>query len=524
MKQRSTSMVLKGLLIITCYLLLARLASSKVSIGKAYLTGEKTEHFLSKFSIGVGVGRLEAKFWVKNIYDNPRELTIFIYCDEDWPKAEQALTCRDKIKHSRRSERLIFQHHEHYVGENVYGRPNNVAQVFRLQLNLTMHIRTHYWYFTLADCTLEEFYHEVPIIYYNLELYNEPGDNHLPADEMGLPQLYRLNACIAVCSFVALVYMIVEKVNNSGSVHLVLIMLSAAILLNLLSTIFEIHHLSEYALDGIGSNFSDAMAAVTGAACDFIVTFLLISVSCGWTLTNSLPMDLTSFGFINQKIMSGGIFARLVEILKKPSNILSNFNLASFTLLMLFLFHVTLILWGRYYSDEFNKFHDFEHFPGKILMVFRTVCGIFFWFAATSTIRLQGNVGEMASFLTKFRLVGFAWFFCLPVCVLFAPLWAEYLRHWWITGGTMLLQSTAIVFFLFLFIGEKNSVYYRKSTVGMKNVDLNGNNFSNNINDTTVTSMSMNNADINAIASAGFFMGGIRSSVKAIKKARVHVD
>ena len=65
-------------LVCTCFLAMLHQTLSKVITGKALLTGVNTEHFLGKFSIGVGTGRVVADFWVKDIYDNPQELTVCI--------------------------------------------------------------------------------------------------------------------------------------------------------------------------------------------------------------------------------------------------------------------------------------------------------------------------------------------------------------------------------------------------------------------------------------------------------------
>ena len=516
------NMLHKILIIVLNTVIALQSARSKVSTGKALLNGQYTEHFLSKFSIGIGVGRLEAKFWVANIYDNPRELSLYIYCDEDWPSVQTATTCREKTQYSRRIEKIVFQHHKHYNNEYIGGRPDKVAQVFRVQVNLTMHIRTHYWYFMLADCTLEEYYHEVPPVYYNVEVYNEPGDNHLPADEVGLPGLYRLNAFIVLCCLFILVYFTIKKAKDTGNVHIILLLLIFSAFLSFVSSVFEIKHLSVYQRDGVGSSLSNTMAATTGAMCDFVMTFLLLSVSCGWTLSSSLPMDLASLGFVNTKAAHRSAFISIVAQLRRPSTLLSNCNFTGFVLLLLLLFHLILVVWGRQYEDEFDKFHDFEHLPGKIFMLFRVLIGIFFWFAATATIELQGNVGKMASFLSKFRLIGFAWFSCMPTCVAFAPLWAEYLRHWWITGGTMLCQSFALGFFSFLLIGTKNSLYYRKSTVGMQNLDLGGKN-------TLINTDGHNYKGNSKDTSAGrdnhkSYFSNLSNTMQLVKKARIHVD
>jgi hypothetical protein len=523
-------------IIVLTILAVLRTVQSKVSFGTAILTGEHTEHFLSKFSIGIGSGSLEAKFWVENIYENPRELSLHIYCDEDWRSVQTATTCRDKIQYSRRSEKLVFQHHEQDDVENAKGHPAKIAQVFSVEVNLTMHIRTHYWYFMLADCTLEEYYHEVPKIYYNVVVYNEPGNNHLPADETGMSILYLSNTIFSVCGLILSVYAISKEARETGSLHLISIMLLLAILLSISSTVFEIFHLSKYTDDGIGSNFSDTMAAVTGSMFDFVVTFLLLSVSCGWTLTASLPMNLSSLGFTNKTRAAKGLFYLINLQLRKPSKLMSNFNLASSVLVILFLFHLALVICGRSYGDEFDTFHDFEHFPGKVLMLFRIACGVFFLFASTKTIKLQGGVGDMASFLLKFRIMGMLWFLSLPFGVFFAPLFAEYLRHWWITAITMILQCFAIGSLLYLLAGHGISLYDRRSILGTEGLLPECRN-RKMLNPSRISTMPMSIADgygntvedgvLNKTGSkikTTSIIQGLRSTVKAIKKARIHID
>ena len=146
--------------------------------------------------------------------------------------------------------------------------------------------------------------------------------------------------------------------------------------------------------------------------------------------------------------------------------------MVSLTLASLFVFHLVLVLWGRMYDDEFYSFHNFEHLPGRILMLFRAVCGILFWFLVTQTMHMQGGVGDMASFLSTFRLFGMTWFWSLPIAVLLAPLWAEYLRHWWISGVVMLGQSLTMGGLTYTIFDSKNSIFYRKSAAGSRDNSL----------------------------------------------------
>ena len=60
---------------------------------------------------------------------------------------------------------------------------------------MTSSIRTHVWYFTLADCSLERYLHPVPAVHYRAEMRD--GDSHLPVDENGLRGLHFFNMVTA---------------------------------------------------------------------------------------------------------------------------------------------------------------------------------------------------------------------------------------------------------------------------------------------------------------------------------------
>jgi|EP00945_MAST-04E_sp_MAST-4E-sp1_P003358 hypothetical protein len=483
-------------------------ADAKLVTGSFVLDGVSTEHFMAKFSFGIGTGRISGRFWVENDYNDPRELELYYFCDDEWPAAQKALTCRDKVALARDRDRLAFEKHATADGENELGKPARVSQVFRVNKNFTMHIRTHYWYFMIADCTLEEYFHKVPRIYYNLEIFNEPGDHHLPADEFGMARLHTLNAMYLAGCLVAMGYTVIQRITKSSSIHIAVLMLGSALLLGLLSSICELIHLGTYESNGIGSAFCDTLSALCESLCDFVVSFLLISIACGWTLNSTLPMSMATFGFSKKR---QGIVELILSQLRNPKMFFRKQNAKSTGLLLgLFMYHVLLVIWGRRYGEEFDTFHDFEHTPGRLLLLFRCCAGILFFFASHSTRKRQGGVGEIASFLFMFQMVGVGWFFSLPAMVVIASITAEYLRHMFISGGTMFLQNLACSGFVYLFLGANNSLFYRSSTAGKQgSVDLDS---------VPKSKFSL------GISNRSSFAPSISNVLSKVRKTRVHVD
>ena len=141
---------------------------------------------------------------------------------------------------------------------------------------MTSSIRTHVWYFTLADCSLERYLHPVPAVHYRAEMRD--GDSHLPVDENGLRPLHFFNM---VTAFI-LVYAVGKRIalaaagrakkgDGDRDVHAAEVLLCAAAACDALSSFFELRHLAAYASNGVGSHFSDALSAYFEALCDALL-------------------------------------------------------------------------------------------------------------------------------------------------------------------------------------------------------------------------------------------------------------
>jgi len=117
-------------------------------------------------------------------------------------------------------------------------------------------------------------------------------------------------------------------------------------------------------------------------------------------------------------------------------------------------------------DDDFLKFHDYDGLSGKFLIFQRIVLGISFFVGIRGTIRSEEVRGQLQleTFLKRLMGFGLAWFFAFPVLVAIAPVWAHYLRHRFVTGGVMVIQSICLTLMASqLFSGK--SVYSKVSEV-----------------------------------------------------------
>ena len=290
-------MAARGLLLAAAALAPAR---AKVVTGEARLTGEFTEHDVVKFAFRVGRGSAALTVWTEEGDDYASdELKAYAYLDDDWDKVLRATTCDEKVKLARWSAPVDLRKDNALDAEWRPWRPPASSKFWAHRRAMTSSIRTHVWYFTLADCSLERYLHPVPAVHYRAEMRD--GDSHLPVDENGLRPLHFFNM---VTAFI-LVYAVGKRIalaaagrakkgDGDRDVHAAKVLLCAAAACDALSSFFELRHLAAYASNGVGSHFSDALSAYFEALCDALLaglTALTLCIAAGWTLASRLGDD-----------------------------------------------------------------------------------------------------------------------------------------------------------------------------------------------------------------------------------------
>ena len=186
-------MAARGLLLAAAALAPAR---AKVVTGEARLTGEFTEHDVVKFAFRVGRGSAALTVWTEEGDDYASdELKAYAYLDDDWDKVLRATTCDEKVKLARWSAPVDLRKDNALDAEWAPWRPPASSKFWAHRRAMTSSIRTHGWYFTLGDCSLERYLHPVPAVHYRAEMRD--GDSHLPVDENGLRPLHFFNMVTA---------------------------------------------------------------------------------------------------------------------------------------------------------------------------------------------------------------------------------------------------------------------------------------------------------------------------------------
>ena len=315
--------------------------------------------------------------------------------------------------------------------------------------------QAHYWFGMLMDCYLEEYDAHPPPMQYALLFMN--GDSQLPADEDGMRHI-NLFTLVAMALYGAVYfYQLYERWTRLKQCHLITLIFLLAYFLQALSVLCEVQHLSRFIGDGKGLRWRhtwfalDFVSAVAQGASELIISFVLIALAFGWTL-----------GLQSQEPVAGAL-GKLLAGFQRPGQLLRGLRSpAAVLLLVLASAQVVLQARGRAFEEDFNNFHDFEHWPGMALIGMRVALCALFVFALRRSIRLGGEK-EVLSFLSRLRLLGCIWFLCFPGVVACATVLPPYRRHQLVAGGAIALQSAALMLLSTLFM--QRSEYYKISSL-----------------------------------------------------------
>ncbi len=452
---------------------------AKTVSGDFQLSGVNSEAVLTSFAISpYGRGWMGITLSSKEMYETEQSLKIHLFQDTQWSAFQKALLCTDRKKLAIETLNVEFHHSEHE--EESYQWMAN----FGMALDQHTEPRTHYWYVVVDDCSLEQVYRDssIPKLHYKVQLWNDVGGNvmhelsgssereaeknvqltHLSADEVGLSSIHAATLVVSVLITALMGLYIVKLLFKSGTVHAALFLVMSAGICDALSAICELIHLKAYARDGVGFYSLDALSSHFEAMCDSLVALLLLSIASGWTL----PSDA-----IHVPQGGGSFVSKLVQGMRSPAGALVSPSPAGYLAVLIFASHGILAQWGRTFDDDFDAYHQLEHTPGRILMIFRMVLGVLLLIATAQT--RMACPTSLQPFYSKLAIVGLCWFFSLPL-VTWTCSWAVpyYMRHPAVATWGAIAQSTALVLLAWLFTAHSGaSSFHKVSRLQAKNGD-----------------------------------------------------
>lgn len=490
----------------------ASVAVGKVTEGKLRLSSRRTEVPLSKFAVAKGAAAtLEGKWSMRKERDAKRwergnhALKLFVYDAAAWQRfqelTEKGSLCEERTRVATTSVALpklapapIGKQRDHEVK----------SERFLIKLPPGA---TGYYYALAADCALEWYDASglPPILYTLTWQHTDVKHGHLPADERGMFALQALGLVLMTPPLIIIGQRVMHDTQQQASVHLLVVTLGTAYMLQMASMVCEIMHLSVYAHDGKGLRWRhtffamDFYSELFESVSELLVSMLLIFLACGWTLSQSLTTLGTvasehvsaaaaaaskaikedrSVSTMMAKVMHGHVreaiaenpevkrrFTALAAAMRHPAKMASRAGPLAWASLAYCTVYLWLVLLGRREGDaDFAQYHDHEHWPGKALMLLRVVMWVIFVGGGYYTRKGATGNQDAYAFLVRLALAGSLWLLAFPLSVLFAAGWLpNWRRHAFVSIMSLLCQAIGLVALLFLVTDEG---FRKLSTVG----------------------------------------------------------
>jgi hypothetical protein len=350
---------------------------------------------------------------------------------------------------------------------------------------------TSNWFVVLSDCALEFYPTKPPALHYDLEMKNDR--KHLPQEMVGLGFIYGLawtGMAIALAVFGVLAY---QQYEVSRTIHALVLVVIFAHLCQLSALGFEWMHITVFSINGKGLRWrytwfaADFASDMLQGFSEFLVEFVLLFLVCGWTtlsmtlggLGGSLFASLESGGGgaghqpvppgVSERQSTRSMLASVLKTffkvnaddpavkyridlmaaaLRSPVNMLRRGADTSIGVFLLVFFagvHLLLELASRQYNEDFEVFHDHDHWPGFALVFMRIAFAILFIVAGSATYATaKQRDPALASFIQNLLVIGAVWLLAFPFVIFTAQSVSLIWRQRYVAGACACLQCAAL--------------------------------------------------------------------------------
>eukprot|EP00927_Polykrikos_kofoidii_P055353 TRINITY_DN49625_c0_g1_i1.p1 TRINITY_DN49625_c0_g1~~TRINITY_DN49625_c0_g1_i1.p1 ORF type:complete len:457 (+),score=72.65 TRINITY_DN49625_c0_g1_i1:56-1372(+) len=372
-------------------------------------------HYVSKFAFGIGKGQLDVRARLKKgSTQNTSGVKMEVYLDEDWPRVESVSPCSEARRKMSRLQ--LYLNISQELGEwgPTAGTP------------LSQNIRSHIWYFAVADCdgSLGD---QAADLEYELHAVQHDGS------EFGVEAQYMLvTESVAFFGFATLLLSVAyrcRKIRESVGLHPVMWALVGGATMQCASQVAHIVHLSRYSANGEGFWLLDVVAEFLFMGSQVVHAMLLIAIARGYTLLpgKSSTESAARLGFVA--------------------------TLAA---------HAALMCFGKLQEGtSSHRNHDNDGLSGWIVMLVRVLLLVFFLGSAKSTQLQAGS--RLDDFMSKFQVAGALYFLAYPTVFLVTRIFAPYLQQPVSHVGLLFMQAAVDLWLAKLFLTR--GAYFKVSTL-----------------------------------------------------------
>ncbi|XP_048197135.1 integral membrane protein GPR180 isoform X1 [Perognathus longimembris pacificus] len=304
------------------------------------------------------------------------------------------------------------------------------------------------FYADMYTCKDEEENAQEEDIPFEMMLLNPDAEgnpfDHFSARESGLHEFFFL--LVLVYFVIACVYAqsLWQAIKKGGPMHMILKVLTTALLLQAGSALANYIHFSRYSKDGIGVPFMGSLAEFFDIASQIQMLYLLLSLCMGWTI---------------------------VRLKKSQSRPLQWDSTPASTGIAVFIVvtQSVLLLWEQFEDTSHHSAHSHHNLAGILLIILRICLAFSLGCGLYQIITVERSTLKREFYIT-FAKGCTLWFLCHPALAFISVIFNDYQRDKVIIIGVILCQSTSMVILYRLFLSH--SLYWEVSSLSSVTLPL----------------------------------------------------
>ncbi|XP_003727917.2 integral membrane protein GPR180 [Strongylocentrotus purpuratus] len=346
---------------------------------------------------------------------------LYFYSKQSWAEAESNTDCAHKFIKAEYSVNLVQKGGNHTT----------------LQLKHAGRWRVMYGdSYTCSPVLPQEnpVYISYDIRLFNLDSFGKPL-SHFECQDKGLLTYYELLTFVyfvlgCICS--PKVY---ETLKKGGPMHEVMSMLASVLSFQALGAFSMLLNLYRYSQDGSGSSLMENLAELLDIVAQFMMLYMMVSLSLGWTLTSTKTQ-------LNAHVWKTSLLAKIA---------------AGITALQCF-----SILLEQFLFTQHSAYHSHQSVLGVVTMLGRVCLALIFAHNLHQVVSKEKSIVRR-EFYTNFAKMSFIWFFAYPVLVFISLLFSHYIRKRFLIMTITSVQATIVVLLYRLFLSR--SLYWEISSL-----------------------------------------------------------
>ncbi|XP_036612625.1 integral membrane protein GPR180 [Trichosurus vulpecula] len=363
-----------------------------------------------------------------------KEAKLYLFQAQEWLRLKESTqedySCTEKL--SKAPLTMTLNHTEHNL---------TVSQIPYPQMWYVFYVDKFTCDDDFENSELEDISFEMILL--NPDAAGNPLD-HFSAGESGLHEFFFLLVLVyfvAACIYAQSLWQAIKK---GGPMHMVLKVLTTALLLQAGSALTNYLHFSSYSKDGIGVPFMGSLAEFCDIASQIQMLYLLLSLCMGWTIGRMKKYQSRPLQWDSTPASTG--IAVVIVIIQS-----------------------ILLLWEQFEDTNHHSYHEQHNLAGILLIILRVCLALSIGCGLYQIITVERSTLKREFYIT-FAKGCILWFLCHPGLATISVIFSDYQREKAITIGVIICQSVSMVILYRLFLSH--SLYWEVSSLSSVTLPL----------------------------------------------------